>query len=99
MALVVWLAVCEILVEPGDLPSGATKAFVRVSTWADTVEMLREKASQYLQRFHWRLLSVEEAGPVDGMRAYDDEIADMIARTRENPKAIILGEFFSYKEN
>jgi hypothetical protein len=33
------------------------------------------------------------------MVTYDEEAAEMIERTKEDPNAIILGRFFSYKEN
>jgi len=93
----IWMAVCEVLVEPGDLPSGSTKAFVRVTTWADSVETLKEKVSRYLSSYEWNLISIEAASPIDESRDYSEEIADMIARTRDNAKAIILGRFYSYK--
>ncbi len=99
MPLGIWLAVCEISTEPGDLPSGATKAFARISTWASSEQELREKVSRYLQSFTWELLSVEAAKPIDEEASYDDETADMVRRTRENEEAIILGRFFSYRES
>ena len=90
---------CEVLVEPGDLPSGSTKAFANITTWADSRDMARDRSSQYLESFRWHLISVEEAHPVDESRNYDEEASDMIERAKGNPDAIILGRFFSYKEN
>ena len=98
MAEVIWTAVCEVLVEPGDLPSGNTKAFVRITTWADSLEAVREKVSRYLESHRWKLLSIEDARPIDN-REYVPDTADMIERTRANRDAIILGRFDSYKEN
>jgi|SRR5580700_1481265 hypothetical protein len=94
-----WMVTSEVLVEPGDLPTGSTKAFVNVTTWADSVETAREKLSRYLESFKWHLISIEDAHPIDESRDYGEEVADMIERTRDNPDAIILGRFFSYKEN
>jgi hypothetical protein len=94
-----WKVVAEVLVEPGDMPSGSTKAFVPVTTWADSADTAREKLSRYLESFNWHLISIEDAHPIDENGDYGEEVADMIERTRNNPKAIILGRFFSYKEN
>lgn len=94
-----WMVMSEVLVEPGDLPSGATKAFVNVTTWADSLDTVRAKLSAYLESFNWHLISIEKAQPIDEHLDYGAEVAEMIERTRENPDAIILGRFFTYKEN
>jgi hypothetical protein len=95
----IWLAVCEVAVEPGDLPSGANKAFTRITTWADSLEAVEAKVSRYLESYRWQLLSIESAAPIGDADTYDDETIDMISRTRANPTAIILGRFFSYRED
>lgn len=95
----IWMTTCEVLVGPGDLPSGSTKAFANIATWADSADTARQKISRYLESFKWYLISLEDAHPVDESRNYEEEVADMIERTKENPNAIILGHFFSYKEN
>lgn len=97
--MTMWLVTCEILVEPGDMPSGSTKGFVNVTTWADSTEAIREKLTRYLATFNWHLLSITREVPVDDSRDYGDEINDMIERASTNPQAIILGTFYSYKEN
>jgi len=76
-----------------------TKAFVPVTTWADSAESAEKKLSDYLKSFKWHLISVEDARRIDEREDYGDEVAEMIDRTRSNPRAIILGRFFSYKEN
>jgi hypothetical protein len=95
----IWMAMCEVLVEPGDLPSGSTKAFANIMTWADSSDTAKDKISSYLESFRWHLVSFEDAYPLDETRTYDDETSDMIERTKGNPDAIILGRFFSYKED
>jgi hypothetical protein len=95
----IWLVTSEILVQPGDMPSGSTKGFVNITTWADSVETVREKLSRYLETFKWHLISIEKAQPIDESHDYGNEIEDMLERTRSNPDAIILGTFHSYKEN
>jgi hypothetical protein len=94
-----WKVVAEVLVTPGALASGDTKAFVPVTTWADSADAAREKLSRYLESFKWHLISIEDAHPIDENQDYGEEIAEMIERTRNNPDAIILGTFYSYKEN
>jgi hypothetical protein len=95
----IWKVSAEILVEPGDLPSGSTKAFANILTWGDSVGGVQEKISQYLKSFKWELLSIADASTVEEDHDYGDEINSMIERTQGNPQAIILGRFFSYKEN
>jgi hypothetical protein len=93
------LVTAEILVEPGDLPSGSTKGFVNITTWADSIETIREKLSRYLKTFNWHPISIEKAQPIDESHDYGAVIEDMLERTRSNPDAIILGTFHGYKEN
>jgi hypothetical protein len=96
----VWKLVAEVLVPLGDMPSGLTKGFMNVITWADSAETAREKLSNYIEKFQWRILSIEDARPVADDEEFDDEnMADMVTRTRTNPNAIILGTFHGYKEN
>ncbi len=96
----IWRLVAEILVEPGDMPSGLTKGFMNVTTWAESAEAAREKLARYIERFNWHVISVEDVRPVADNEEYrDEQMADMIEKTRTNPKAIILGTFHGYKEN
>jgi hypothetical protein len=96
----IWKLVAEVLVEPGDMPSGLTKGFMNVTTWADSAESARDKLAKYIERFNWHVISIEDARLVADDEEYEDEqIEDMIARTRTNPNAIILGTFHGYKEN
>jgi hypothetical protein len=94
----IWKLVAEVLVKPGDMPSGLTKGFMNVTTWADSAELAKDKLAEYIARFKWHVISVEDVHPVDDDDVYDEQIEDMIARTRINPKAIILGTFHGYKE-
>ena len=96
----IWKLVVEVLVQQGDMPSGLTKGFMNVTTWADSVESAKDKLGNYIQRFQWRILSIEDARPLTDDEEFEDEnMADMVARTRTNPNAIILGTFHGYKEN
>jgi selenophosphate synthetase-related protein len=42
---------------------------------------------------------VDRAEIIDEEAEYGDEVVDMIDRTRNNPSAIILGTFHTYKTN
>ena len=95
----IWLAVCEVSVRPGDLPSGFTKAFGRATTWADSLETVKKKVSQCLESYEWELIAIEDARPIDDCQDYSAETTDLVARTRQDGKATLLGRFYSYKEN
>jgi hypothetical protein len=75
------------------------RAFVPVVTWADCFATFKTKVSRYLASNQWRLLSIEEASPVDPRRDYGEETWDMIAQTRADRAAITLGRFFSDTEH
>ena len=94
----IWKLVAEVLVEPGDMPSGLTKGFMNVTTWAESPDSARDKLEKYIERFNWHVISIEDARPVaDDGEYVDEQMQDMIDRTRTNPNAIILGTFHGYK--
>jgi hypothetical protein len=93
----IWILVVEVLVEPGDLPSGSTRAFTTVTTWAESAQEAQKKLSQYLSTFNWKLLDVEQASRYAESMTYQESLIDMVERTKDNPQAIILGEFHTYK--
>ena len=95
----IWKLVAEISVKPGDMPSGLTKGFMNVTTWADSAESAEAKLANYISQFKWHVLSIEDARPIAETEQFDDErMQDMVTRTRINPDAIILGTFHGYKE-
>jgi hypothetical protein len=94
----IWKLVAEIVVQPDDMPSGNTKGFMNVTTWADSAEAATEKLAKYIEQFSWHFISIDEARPIEEDEQFDDaEMEDMIARTRMNQNAIILGTFHGYK--
>jgi hypothetical protein len=92
-----WVITAEILVEAGDLPSGDTKGFANIVTWADSPKMAQQKVSEVLKSYRWEVLGIEATRPFDESRSYDDEFLDIIDRARTNPNACIVGTVFSYK--
>lgn len=94
----IWRLVAEIQVEPGDTKSGLRFGFINVLTWAESAESATEKLAAYLRRFNWHIISIEDARPVSEEEQFDDEeMQDMLERTRKNPNAIILGTLYTYK--
>lgn len=92
-----WVITAEILVEPGDLSSGCTKAFVNVVTWADSPSTAQERLSRCLESYGWHLVGIEAAHPFDEARSYSDELVEIVEQARTNPQACIIGTAFSYK--
>jgi hypothetical protein len=92
-----WIVMCEVAMEKGDVPDGDTIGFMNIVTWAHTADSAREKIVNYFRTFRWELVSVERSNPVDEDATYSEEITDMIERARGNKMAIILGTYFSYK--
>ena len=92
-----WVITAEILVEPGDLPSGETKGFANIVTWADSPGTAQQKVSDVLKSYRWEVLAIEATRPFDESKSYDDEILDIVDRARTNPNACIIGTVFSYK--
>jgi hypothetical protein len=92
-----WIVTTEIVLRPGDLPSGETKAFVNVVTWADSSKMAEVKVSRCLESYGWHIISIEDSRPIDEGRVYEEDIADIIDQARVNPKAIIYGTMHTYK--
>jgi hypothetical protein len=95
-----WRLRAEIEVEPGDLDlePGYTKGFMNVITWAASDQDVQKKLREYLSTFRWKLLGVEDSGALSESFTSDSEVNDMVERAKENPKAIILGTFHSYRE-
>jgi len=94
-----WIATCEISVEPGDLPSGLILAFSNIVTWGESSEEVRKKIQIDLDRFQWVLIGCERIELVDKRKDYGDELNDLIDQAEGNPNAILFGRFFSYKPN
>jgi len=92
-----WIVTAEIVLQPGDLASGKTKAFVNVVTWADWSKMAEETVSRCLESYGWYVISIEDSHPVEDDRIYEEDIADIIDQARVNPNAVIYGTMFSYK--
>jgi hypothetical protein len=92
-----WVITAEILVEPGDLPSGETKGFANIVTWADSPKTAQQKVSGVLKTYRWEVLGFEATRPFDESRSYDNDVLHIVDQARTNPSACIVGTVFSYK--
>jgi len=93
-----WLVVAEIIGKC-DRSSESEIGFMNITMWADSKEGASLKIERYLNSFGWNLVEVDTADIIDEDSRLGDEVADMIDRTRDNPNAIILGTFHTYKTN
>jgi hypothetical protein len=99
MSSEVWWVLAEVILPPGVLANGYTKAFVNVTTLADSLEMAKEKLLACMADYNWHLIDVDKASPIDETDDHGDALNDMIDRTVNNPNAIIFGTFHTYKTN
>jgi hypothetical protein len=80
-----------------ELPSGDTKRFTNVVTWADSRGVAEEKVSGVLKSYGWDVMGIEAVSPFDDSRSFDDDLSDIIDQARANPNACIFATVFSYK--
>jgi len=95
----VWITTAEVQVEPGDMPSGDTLGFMRITMWASSRDDFLQKLLAYLAKYKWKLLSTEKTDVVDPSFDYGDEVNKMIDETLQDRNAVRLGTYFSYKAN
>jgi hypothetical protein len=94
----VWLILAEVI---GDLEASSESkiGFINIAKWADSKEAASSKIEKCLNSFGWRLVLVDKAELIGEESRYGGEVIDMIDRMRNNPEAIILGTFHTYKTN
>src|SRR4029077_1195880 len=68
-----WITTAEVAVQPGDMPSGDTLGFMRITMWASSKEDFVHKLKEYLAKYQWNLISMENTEVVDPSRDYGDE--------------------------
>jgi len=93
----IWITTAEVQVEPGDMPTGHTLGFMRVTMWATSREDLLQKLEAYLTKYNWKLLSTDKTEMADPSSDYGDEVNQMIDETLGDRNAVRLGTFYSYK--
>jgi hypothetical protein len=95
----IWMVCIELIAKTGGDGSAAKIGFMNITTWADSDETAVGKIRWYIESLGWHLVSVERAHAVNEEGKYGDGELDQIERTRNNPNAIILGTFHTYKTN
>jgi hypothetical protein len=93
-----WLILAEVIADT-EGSSGSKIGFMNITTWADSKDAASSKIERYLNSFEWSLVLVDKGDVIHEDSQFGDEVADMIERTRDNPNAIILGTFHTYKTN
>ena len=92
----VWMVCMELISPPAD-SSPSKIGFMNITTWADSKEKAEAKIQDYVESLGWHLVSVERSHVVSENREYGDVEWNQIERTRQNPNAIILGTFHTYR--
>jgi len=92
-----WITTAEVAVQPGDMPSGDTLGFMRITMWASSKEDFVHKLKEYLAKYQWNLISMENTEVVDPSRDYGDEENQMIEEMLPDCNAVRLGTYYSYK--
>jgi hypothetical protein len=92
----IWIGIIEINWTNETTPNVFKPAFTVVTTWASSPEEFREKCTQMLESYGWKLVEVDRANPVPENAVFSEGVEDMLERTRSNPNAIIYGTFHSY---
>ena len=95
----IWIATVEIEVDTGGMPSGDTLGFMRITMWASSRQDFCRKIEDYFAEYKWKILSVDNVAIVDRSADYGEEINQMIDETSQDPNAVRLGTFYSYKPN
>jgi hypothetical protein len=95
----VWITTAEVEVNSGDMSSGDTLGFLKVTMWASSQEAFAQKLEAYLAKYKWKLLSMERTAAVDPSTDYGDEVNQMIDETLRDRNAVRLGTYYSYKPN
>ena len=93
----IWITTAEVRVQPGDVPSGDTYGFMKITMWSVSEQDFLENVRAYFQKYQWDLLSVDHTFQVDPSADYGDEVNEMIEETLKNENYVRLGTYFSYK--
>ena len=93
------MTTAEVKVQPEDMSSGDTLGFIKVTMWAPSHEEFCRRLEAYLTKYQWTLLSMEKVEEVDPSRDYGDEVNQMVEETLQDPNAVRLGTYYSYKAN
>ena len=94
----IWMLCVEIVAQTKD-NSTSEIGFMNITTLADSKETAEGKIRECLESYGWHLVLVDTAHVVSEDHDYGEVELDQIERTRNDPNAIILGTFHTYKTN
>ncbi|MGA2672396.1 MAG: hypothetical protein ABSE99_04130 [Terracidiphilus sp.] len=90
-----WIGVVEVLTEPS-IGEGDTRAFTNVVSWAKTASDYVDSVTLVFAEYGWTVLGIENERPVASETDFNEEIADIIERAKQNPNACIFATFHYY---
>lgn len=90
-----WIGVVEVLTEPS-IGSGDTRAFTNVATWASNALEYVDSVTSVFEEYGWTVLGTENERPISSETGFNKEIAEIIERAKQNPKACIFATFNYY---
>jgi hypothetical protein len=90
-----WIGLVEVLTEPSS-GGGNTRAFTSVVTWASSAATYATSVTEVFLKYRWTVLGVENARPVASENSFNEEIAEIIERAKNNPNACIFATFHYY---
>lgn len=90
-----WIGIAEVLTEPSE-PSGDTRAFTNVVTWAEDVASYGRMVESVFSNYGWTLIGTENVREVNDTASYAEDIAEIIAKAKNNPNACMFSTFHYY---
>lgn len=96
----IWIGLLGVRSLPeSEILRDSTGAYVNVVTWASDRAEYQKKAQELMDYLHLKLVDIENPQPLkDRERIEDPELADVVARAKENPNAIMYGAFHTWSE-
>jgi cob(I)alamin adenosyltransferase len=94
----VWMVLIELIVQT-DESALSEIGFMNIATGADSEDAAITKIRNCLASLPGHVVSFEQAHVVEEDKKYGEAEIDRMEKTRNNPNAIILGTFHTYKTN
>ena len=96
----IWIGLVSVRSLPdSEILRDSTGAYVNVVTWASDQVEYHKKAQELMEYLRLKFVEVENPHPLkDGASVEDHDLADVVARAKENPNAIMYGAFHTWTE-
>jgi hypothetical protein len=86
-----WISKVEILTEPNE--NGDARAFTNVIAWASSARAYSETVRAVAGKYDWTELGVGNARCIADSDEFCEDITELIASARGNPRACIFATF------